>query len=218
MLDRALEPLRVYCLDRLPALNARATHVFLVVVLATACGSEPPRLARTEGVTTAAVAPAPERWCDAWFPAAEAPRLVLPRVVPARSSGIVPALPEDRWVWINVWATWCEPCKREMPLLDRWRRQLATEGVALDVWFVSVDEQEQNLTRFLAQHPNIAPDPSLRLVVVRDLSGWLATLRVPGEGTVPIQLIAAPPGKVRCVRIGALRDDDYLTVKAILTR
>jgi thiol-disulfide isomerase/thioredoxin len=29
---------------------------------------------------------------------------------------------------INFWATWCPPCVREMPTLDRFQRDLATRG------------------------------------------------------------------------------------------
>ncbi|MFI5165109.1 MAG: TlpA family protein disulfide reductase [Thermoanaerobaculales bacterium] len=196
----------------------RRRVVLFAVVFAAACGGEPPRLARTEGVAATALAPAPERWCDAFFPAAETPRLMLPRVVAARTGGVIPTVPTDRSVWINLWATWCEPCKREMPMLERWHAQLVKEGVPLDLWFVSVDEQAQDLTAFLAQHSTFAPDPSLRLATLSDLAPWLASLRAPSDGSIPVHLIAAPGGKLRCARAGALRDGDYPIVKAILTK
>jgi cytochrome c biogenesis protein CcmG/thiol:disulfide interchange protein DsbE len=31
-------------------------------------------------------------------------------------------------VLLNVWASWCEPCKRESPLLQRWHERMATKG------------------------------------------------------------------------------------------
>ena len=42
-------------------------------------------------------------------------------------------------VVLNVWATWCLPCKREMPLLDSLFREFADRGVR--VVGVSVDAQ-----------------------------------------------------------------------------
>ncbi|MCO6508402.1 MAG: TlpA family protein disulfide reductase [Snodgrassella sp.] len=52
---------------------------------------------------------------------------------------------------INVWATWCAPCRKEMPMLSRWYQQqlrsgkgtVAVVGVALD--------SEANLQRFTRQ-------------------------------------------------------------------
>jgi len=31
-------------------------------------------------------------------------------------------------VLLNVWASWCEPCKRESPLLERWHQRMKGQG------------------------------------------------------------------------------------------
>ncbi len=184
--------------------------------LAVACGggAEPGR-ARTESVQASSASPDLARWCDAFYPGAGAPSLALPPVRPARGPAL-PALPADRWVWVNVWATWCGPCRREMPLLLAWHRQLLKEGAALDVWFLSVDDREADLARFLAANPEVAPGTSLWLSAPHGLDRWLAGLPGAPTGTIPLQVIAAPGGRVRCIRAGSLRDGDYPTVKALL--
>jgi len=40
-------------------------------------------------------------------------------------------------VLLNVWATWCPPCRREMPALDRLQQQLG--GPAFEVVALSID-------------------------------------------------------------------------------
>lgn len=40
-------------------------------------------------------------------------------------------------VVLNIWATWCRPCRTEMPALERLHRQLGNQGLA--VVAVSVD-------------------------------------------------------------------------------
>lgn len=43
-----------------------------------------------------------------------------------------------RVVLLNIWATWCKPCRQEMPALDTLQRRHAAEG--LTVVGVSIDE------------------------------------------------------------------------------
>jgi cytochrome c biogenesis protein CcmG/thiol:disulfide interchange protein DsbE len=40
-------------------------------------------------------------------------------------------------VLLNIWATWCEPCRQEMPSMERLHRQLGPEG--LRIVAVSID-------------------------------------------------------------------------------
>jgi thiol-disulfide isomerase/thioredoxin len=42
-------------------------------------------------------------------------------------------------VVLNIWATWCTPCREEMPALDRLQAQLG--GPEFEVVALSVDQQ-----------------------------------------------------------------------------
>lgn len=44
---------------------------------------------------------------------------------------------EGKVVLVNVWATWCAPCRREMPSMERLYRKL--EGEDLEILAVSID-------------------------------------------------------------------------------
>ena len=204
-------------MDRLPTVSRGALAAAAVLLLVAGCrgGADRPMRSRTEGVTASGQAPVPERWCDAFYSGTGAPALALPAVVPARPAEALPPVPGDRWVWVNLWATWCEPCRREMPLLVRWHEQLAREGVPVELLFVSVDERQQDLTAFLRDNPTMAPGPSVRLASFSELAPWLAGFRGAPAGTIPLQLIAAPGGKVRCVRAGSLRDSDFPMVRRL---
>jgi peroxiredoxin len=50
-------------------------------------------------------------------------------------------------VVINFWATWCEPCRQEMPSMQRLRDKLA--GRSFAVLAVNVDEPDVRVRRFL---------------------------------------------------------------------
>ena len=198
-------------------MRRRVLAAAALAALATACGSgEKPQLSRTESVRASGQSPDAGKWCDVFYSDADAPRLALPPVKPARAGETVPGLPRDRWVWVNVWATWCGPCRREMPLLLDWHRQLVKEGEPVDVWFLSVDGREADLERFLTENPGVAPGTSLWLASPSGLDRWLATFPGAPTGSIPVQLIAAPGGRVRCIRAGSLRDGDYPIVKTLI--
>jgi cytochrome c biogenesis protein CcmG, thiol:disulfide interchange protein DsbE len=69
-----------------------------------------------------------------------APAVELPRLNgPGRSS-----LAEfrGRVVVLNFWASWCDPCRAESPLLQRWHERIARSGgtvIGVDVLDVSSD-------------------------------------------------------------------------------
>ena len=70
-------------------------------------------------------------------------------------------------VLLNFWATWCGPCREEMPLLDHTGAKLAGTGLA--VVGVAIDDVAA-VQEFLHDNPvrypiligdNVEPDPSL---------------------------------------------------------
>ena len=67
-----------------------------------------------------------------------APRLA-PAPVPATAADVKARIggAKGRVVLVNAWATWCVPCREEMPDLLRLRRELGPRG--LDLLLVSAD-------------------------------------------------------------------------------
>lgn len=53
-------------------------------------------------------------------------------------------------VLLNFWATWCVPCRREMPMLSNMHRQHAVDGLV--VLYVSLEEPDV-IAGFLARNP-----------------------------------------------------------------
>lgn len=54
-------------------------------------------------------------------------------------------------VLLNFWASWCAPCREEMPTFSKWQKDLQAKG--LQVIGVSMDDDVAEVKKFLAQHP-----------------------------------------------------------------
>ena len=54
-------------------------------------------------------------------------------------------------VLVDFWASWCEPCKQELPVLNRLQREYADDGLV--IVGVNIDNDEANMQRFLRRTP-----------------------------------------------------------------
>jgi cytochrome oxidase Cu insertion factor (SCO1/SenC/PrrC family) len=88
-------------------------------------------------------------------------------------------------VVLNFWATWCPPCKSEMPLLQRWYRSVQNKGVVV----LGVDQQEgrKDVASFVRQvrvtYP-IALDTGGVASAQFDVAGLPTTLVIDRQGIV----------------------------------
>jgi thiol-disulfide isomerase/thioredoxin len=98
-----------------------------------------------------------------------------------------------KWVLVNFWATWCPPCREEMPSLELLHRQISEDMVVLAV---SVDENWLDVQKFFAHQP-----PSF--AVVWDKGKKLATQF--GVSKFPETFLISPDRKV-VVQFSGSRD------------
>jgi len=121
-----------------------------------------------------------------------------------------------KWVWVNLWAAWCKPCKEEMPRLIAWQKKLSAAGVLLELAFVSIDDDERQLVRFLDGQPAAGVKASYWLPEGSGRSSWLGALGLKETPDLPAHALVAPSGQVACVIQGAVEDRDYPAVAAFL--
>ena len=96
-------------------------------------------------------------------------------------------------VLVNFWATWCEPCRAEMPSMDRLRSSLA--GKPFEVLAVNLAEPLSRIEKFAATVPVGFP-------LLRDSDGaaskaWKAKL-------LPASFLIGRDGRIRYVAYGEL--------------
>lgn len=102
-------------------------------------------------------------------------------------------------VLLNVWATWCGPCRFETPFLQSLHEEHGSQG--LQVVGISVDQpgSKAAIESFIRDHQvtyQILHDPKMRAMDAFAVLGLPATFLIDGEGTV------------RLVRMGPVDEDD----------
>ena len=87
-------------------------------------------------------------------------------------------------VVMNFWASWCPPCRQEVPVLQRgWlAHRSQAEFVGVDVWDTDKDAQAF-LQGFGATYPN-GPDPSGHIAINYGLTGVPETFFISPGGQV----------------------------------
>ncbi len=93
---------------------------------------------------------------------------------------------------VDFWATWCDPCREQLPFLDRLSSELGPEGLA--VTGVSFDEDRAAVQRFLEHTP-------VSFQILWDKGGGALAERL--EITrLPTTLVLDRRGVVRDVHLG----------------
>ena len=138
-------------------------------------------------------------------PRSPEPSRVIPMVLPdlalADLAGVTHRLGE--WtghpVIVNFWATWCEPCRREIPLLIRLRHERS--GAALAVVGIAVD--------FHAAVAKYARTAGIDYPILIGEDDGLEAVHAFGMDLVfPFSVFADERGRVVAVKVGELHQDE----------
>jgi thiol-disulfide isomerase/thioredoxin len=172
-----------------------------------------PALSAAPGAST------PRKLCDGQSGKAlrDLTKKPLARKFAPGSRAPVSALPTGKWLWINLWAAWCAPCKEEMPRVAAFASRLAQNGQDVTLAFVSLDDDERQLEQFLAADGDGHPRATYWLRDGRERDEWLAAMGLPKAPDLPVQVLVDPRGKVRCTVHGAVEDRDFSEIAGTLS-
>jgi cytochrome c biogenesis protein CcmG/thiol:disulfide interchange protein DsbE len=99
-----------------------------------------------------------------------------------------------RVVVLNFWASWCTPCIREAPHLERAQQRLAGKGTVLGVTFRDASPDSQ---AFLKRHHLTYPN-------VRDVDGKLG--KAYGTKALPETFVVDKAGRLVAISRGEVSD------------
>lgn len=111
----------------------------------------------------------------------------------------------DKVVLLNIWATWCGPCRIEIPELQRLHDKYASRG--FEVIGISVDESGiEPVKQFIDQQKVTYP-------IALDAEGKIAALFQ--TNFLPTSVLLDRSGKIVWKRLGLIERDDPEVLKAI---
>ena len=116
---------------------------------------------------------------------------------------------------VNFWATWCEPCRHEYPMLNELAKQYAPQG--LKVVGVSLDDDGDLILmrRFLAHYKRIFPNyrkkaGGIEAFTQAVLPGW--------TGSLPVSIFYGKDGQQAGHVLGEGTRDKYeAAIRTLLT-
>jgi len=110
-------------------------------------------------------------------------------------SGIIK---DNRYTWINFWATWCGPCREEMPMMSDIYDEYSNKGLAIVA--VNVNENKRTIQNYLDQYP-------VPFTVLRDSTGEITQSY--NVEALPTSLLVDSAGVVQRITIGYSKAWEY---------
>jgi len=103
---------------------------------------------------------------------------------------------DGKVILINFWATWCPPCRREIPALSKLYRELAPKGLV--VVGAAIDDPgkvKSYVTEYEVPYPNLVGQREANRI-----SAKLGNTR----GSLPYTVIIDRDGNIRYIHIGEI--------------
>jgi len=121
-------------------------------------------------------------WDIEKLPGTKAPGFSLPDLT---GKTVTSAAFRDKVMLINFWATWCAPCRGEMPALDRLQKQFEDKGLA--VIGISIDSELSQVEQFIKDSKTqfqILHDPSMKCQDEYKVFAYPTTFLVDRQGII----------------------------------
>ena len=105
---------------------------------------------------------------------------------------------------INFWATWCAPCKEEMPIFAKLQQSFASNGVQ----FIGIAaDSRSNVANFVQKSPvgyPLYPDEAGAIDFSKRLGNRL--------GLLPHTVVVAPDGEVVYTKLGLIVEAEFVAI------
>ncbi len=125
----------------------------------------------------------------------------LPDIALPGPDGVLHRLSDFRGklLLVNFWATWCEPCRREIPLLQTLRRERAQDG--LEIVGIALDHRA-DVVKYASERHMTYP------LLIGEKGGLEAISALGMDTVLPFSVFADRSGRIVTLKIGELHADE----------
>lgn len=107
--------------------------------------------------------------------------------IPSMNGGALvdPAARKGSVVYLDFWASWCGPCAKSFPVLDRLHQEL--KGRGFEVIAINLDEEPRDAEDFLRKHPvrfTLASDPKGKCPALYRIKGMPTSFLIDRKGQI----------------------------------
>ncbi|KNF09803.1 hypothetical protein CLPU_2c02550 [Gottschalkia purinilytica] len=102
---------------------------------------------------------------------------------------------KGKYLFVNFWATWCEPCREEMPDLNKFYLENRNE---IEVLAINIGEEKTLAEEFIQEN-------EYRIPVLLDEESEIASKY--GVALIPMSFIIGPDGKIKAINPGVMTYD-----------
>jgi thiol-disulfide isomerase/thioredoxin len=95
-------------------------------------------------------------------------------------------------IFINLWATWCGPCRIEMPAIQELYSNIETEKISFVMLSIDKDSDKEKIVKYIKNNAYTFP-------VYQPTGNLTKQLRVP---TIPTTLVVSKDGKIVAKEVG----------------
>ena len=105
---------------------------------------------------------------------------------------------KGKTIFINLWATWCGPCRVEMPSIQKLYDRVNHDEIVFVILSLDENKNHQKILNYIS-------DRALTLPVYQPASSLPAVLDVP---SIPTTFVIDPKGKIVSKKVGAANFDN----------
>ena len=113
---------------------------------------------------------------------------------------------KGKFVYVDIWASWCAPCRKLLPLSHKWQEQFKDDIVFI---YISIDENSR-LWMNAVDKENLDKN---NCYLISERSNFIKEHRIIGDRGIPYYMIFDRNGKL--IVDNAMRPDDPYFIEKI---
>jgi cytochrome c biogenesis protein CcmG, thiol:disulfide interchange protein DsbE len=105
--------------------------------------------------------------------------------LPTTNGTISPDSLRGQVIYLDFWASWCDPCRKSFPWMDGLQKKYADKG--LTVVAVNLDSKQESANKFLIKHPvgfTVAFDPAGSVAQLYKIKGMPSSFLIDRQGNI----------------------------------